>query len=628
MSDNKKDVPADAKRPHATLDLKATDVTPAKAADAKAGDKTEARAASSAASSATAANAGASGAKADVKANEVKAAAAAAPAAGSKLDDRAGVKPDERKAQSSAMPPVAPVPVARSGGGIFSHLLAGIAGGVLAFGLADWAAPQLGISTSTQDLKSETGKLQARLASLEKAAGSDAAAKLQAAEQRLAALEGRAETLGLTQAQIADETKTAIDKLSAEKLSGAVQQRLNALDDRLATIARAAEQDPAGGNNVSQIAAVTGKVFALQSVLSKEIDAVRQAMPQNVDPRLAELAEQAEAARIGTQRADTDIANVKTDAARLNQRIETLKADNDRAGAIVKVLQEETAQLTSGFAELKATLASQVKGGVGEAITPVSKKIAALEEGLQTVVKSEADRRTNAERIVVSLELANLKRLIDGGQNYAAALSEVRKASGSKFDLDALERFKDTGVPTIASLQRDFRPVANAVLDAAETPAEGGVFDKLVAGAKSVVRVRNMNPSPADKSAEAVVARMQVALSEGNLGDVLTYANELPAGASGPAQDWLGNVKARHAVDRAIGDVERQLKTSLTQASAEPPAAAEEPPAEPQTPPVLERNATPPPAEKPADAPVGPSGRSPAPGPVPQSAPATPTEKP
>ena len=619
MSDNKKDVPADAKRPHATLDLKATDVTPAKAADAKAGDKTEASAASSAASSSSATNSAEAAAKADVKAGEAKAGAGTAPGATG--------KPDERKAQSSATPPPAPVRAARSGGGIFSHLLAGIAGGVLAFGLADWAAPQLGISTATQDLKSDTAKLQERLAGLEKVAGSDAAAKLQAAEQRLAALEGKADTLGSTQAKIADETKTAIDTLSAEKLSGEVQQRLNALDDRLATIAKASEENPAGGNNVTQITAVTGKLSALQSSLSKEIDAVRKAVPQNVDPRLAELAEQAEAAKAGTQRADTDIANVKTDAARLSQRIETLKADSDRAGATVKVLQEETAQLTSSFAELKTTLASQVKGGVGEAITPVSKKLAALEQGLQTVVKSEADRRTNAERIVVSLELANLKRLIDGGQNYAAALAEVRKASGGKFNLDALERFKDTGVPTIASLQRDFRPVANSVLDAAETPAEGGVFDKLVAGAKSVVRVRNMNPSPADKSAEAVVARMQVALSEGNLGDVLTYANELPAGASGPAQDWLGNVKARHAVDRAIGDVERQLKTSLTQASAEPATAAEAPPAAvPQTPPVIERRQAPPPAGKPDDAPVGPSGRLPAPGTIQQSAPAAPTE--
>lgn len=619
MSDNKKDAPADAKRPHATLDLKATDVTPApKPADVKAGDKVEASVASSASSSAAAANAKTADAKADAKAGEAKAGEKAAAAASG-----TGAKPEERKAQTTTTPPVAAARPARSGGGLFSHLLAGIAGGVLAFGLGDWVAPQLGIATSTQDLKLQATELQQRLAGLEKVAGSDATEKLQAAEQRLAALEGKADTLTSSQTQIANETKTAIDKLSAEKLSGEVQQRLNALDDRLATIVKAAEGDQGGGNSVTQIAAVTGKLSALQSALSKEIDAVRKAVPQNVEPRLAELSEQAEAAKAGTQRADTDIANVKTDAARLGQRIETLKADSDRAGATVKVLQEETARLTSNFAELKATVAAQVKGGVGEAISPVSKKIAVLEQGLQTVVKSEADRRTNAERIVVSLELANLKRLIDGGQNYAAALSEVRKASGGKFDLDALERFKDTGVPTIASLQRDFRPVANAILDAAETPTTGGVFDKLMAGAKSVVRVRNLNPSPADKSAEAVVARMQVALSEGNLGDVLTYAIELPGAASVPAQDWLANVKARHAVDHAIGEVERQLKSSLTQAAAEPAPAREPPATAAPSPPAVERNQAPPPAaERMEDAPVGPSGRLPAPSSIRQSMPA------
>ncbi len=618
MSDNKKDPPADAKRPHATLDLKATDVTPApKPAEAKAGEKPDASTASSTASSSAAANAKAAEAKADAKAGEAKPGAAS----------NAGVKAEDRKTQASTSPPVAPARPARSGGGIFSHLLAGIAGGVLAFGLGDWAAPQLGIATSTQELRTETAQLQQRLASLEKTAGTtDADVKLVKAEERLAALEGKAATLGSAQTQIANDTKAAIDKLSSETLSAETQQRLNALDDRLATIAKMAEESQGGGNSVAQITALTGKLAAVQSALGKEIDAVRKVVPQNVEPRLAELSEQAEAAKAGTQRADTEIANVKTDAARLGQRIETLKADSDRAGATVKVLQEETAHLTSGFADLKATVAAQVKGGVGEAISPVSKKIAVLEQGLQSVVKSEADRRTNAERIVVSLELANLKRLIDGGQNYAAALTEVRKASSGKFDLDALERFKDTGVPTIANLQRDFRPVANAILDAAETPATGGVFDKLVAGAKSVVRVRNLNPSPADKSAEAVVARMQVALSEGNLGDVLTYANELPSAASVPAQDWLANVKARHAVDHAIGEVERQLKSSLTQAAAEPAAAADGPRASPApSSPSVERKQAPAATEKPEDAPVGPSGRLPAPGSVRQSMP-PPTE--
>lgn len=593
---DKKDASSDPKRPHATLDLTAKDVTPAEKAEESAA-KAGAQASSSAAS-----------AKAEATDATKSSSAQAGKADGPNVPP-GGATP---KASEQAKPSAAPVVVRRSGGGILSHLLAGIAGGVLAYGLADWAAPQLGIATSTQGLQTRTDALQQRLAAVEKSAvSSDIAAKLQEAQDKLAALEGKADTIGAAQQQLANETKASFEKLSAESLSAATERRLTAVDDRLAMIAKAAESEEAGGRtNIGQLTAVTGKLADLQTSLGKEIDTVRKSVPQNVDPKLATLAEQAEAAKAATQRTDADLAALKTDAARLGQRIETLKADGDRSAATLKVLQEEAARLTSGFGDLKATVVSQVKGGVGEALTPVSKKVAALEESLQGVVKSEADRRTNAERIVVSLELANLKRLIDSGQNYASGLADVRKAAGDKFDLSALERFKDSGVPTIASLQRDFRPIANAIVDAAEVPGEGGVFDKLVAGAKSVVRVRNLNPSPNDKSADAVAARMQVALSEGRLGDVLLFSKELPQAASVPAQDWLDNVRARHSVDHAIGEVETQLKSSLTQAAASDTPAAAEPaaPAPVEQPPAA---SAPPPAGAPAY-----EGRLPAPGSV------------
>lgn len=598
MSNDKKDASADPKRPHATLDLKATDVTPAeKAAESAAKASAEAAAASASASA---------GAKTAEPPKATPGPTGAAKPGETKQSDTKSAGAATPKATDKAQP--APVVVRRSGGGIFSHLLAGIAGGVLAFGLADWAAPRLGIATSTQGLQVRTDELQQRVAAVEKTAtASDLTQKLQAAEERLASLEGKAETIGTSQRQFADATKASIEKLSSEALSAETERRLTAVDDRLATIAKAAADGGDGKGNIGQLSAVTGKLADLQTSLGKEIDAVRNSVPQNVEPKLATLTEQVEAAKAGTQRTDGDITALKTDAARLSQRIETLKADADRSAAMLKVLQEEAAQMTLGFADVKATVVTQVKGGVGEAMTPVTKKVAALEESLQSVVKSEADRRTNAERIVVSLELANLKRLIDSGQNYASGLADVRRASAGKFDLSALERFKDTGVPTIGSLQRDFRPVANAIVDAAEVTGEGGVFDKLVAGAKSVVRVRNMNPSPSDKSADAVVARMQVALSEGRLGEVLEFAKELPQAASVPAQDWLDNVKARHSVDHAIGEVEKQLKSSLTQAAVEAPPAQAAPAA----------GAAPAPTPAPADAAASPANeRLPAPGSV------------
>ena len=83
------------------------------------------------------------------------------------------------------------------------------------------------------------------------------------------------------------------------------------------------------------------------------------------------------------------------------------------------------------------------------------------------------------------------------------------------------------------------------------------------------MRVRKTNHSPDDKSIEAVVARMEIALNEDRLGDVLQEAKSLPAPAQDAAQDFLAKVQARDAVDRALASVETQLKASLAAAPAD-----------------------------------------------------------
>lgn len=536
MSNSKKDNPSDPKRPHATLDLKAQDVTPP-------GNEAEKKPAGPG------------------KAEDTAGTNDKAKSAGQTETDADVANASAAKAEGGREDKSAAAPVRTSGGGLFSHVLAGIAGGVFAVAAAEWVAPYLGVSTPAQDLKTQAWKLERRLAAVEQSNGKQAVSnQISAVDKRIADLESQAESLSKQQQAIAQETQAALKEMSSAALSEATEKRLDALDQRLATIARGAEDE--GG--ISQLVAVSGKLSDVQTSLTKEIDQVRRSIPQNVEPRIREAAQDAVAARAGTQRLSGDISGLKTEAARLEQRIETLKADNERDAAKLQVIQEETAKLASNFGELKNAVSAQVKGGVGEAIDPVTKKLAALEEGLATVIKSEDERRTNAERIVVSLQLANLKRLVDSGQPYGEALSKVREVAGGKLDLAPLGRFQDAGVATIGELRQEFRPVANAIIDSAEMPAEGGVIDRLVAGAKSIVRVRNLNPAADDKSASAVVSRMQNALTESRLGEVLEHAKTIPPAASGPAQDWLSKVEARHAVDDAIGQIEDQLEASLT----------------------------------------------------------------
>ena len=191
---------------------------------------------------------------------------------------------------------------------------------------------------------------------------------------------------------------------------------------------------------------------------------------------------------------------------------------------------------------------------------------------MKGVINSEQTRRENAERIVLSLELSNLKRALDRGTGYAAELEEVRRASNGKIDLAPLDRFKDTGVATPAQLKAEFRPLINAVLDADVDPADGSVIDRLLSGAKSVVRVRKVNPDSNDMSTEAIVSRVETALNEGRLSDALALAKSLPQRSRVPLDDWIIKVTARDTVDQAIAGVETTLKASLSGSAQAAPA--------------------------------------------------------
>ena len=164
---------------------------------------------------------------------------------------------------------------------------------------------------------------------------------------------------------------------------------------------------------------------------------------------------------------------------------------------------------------------------------------------------------------MLSLELGNLKRAMDRGQKFSAELDEVKKNAGGRLNLAVLERFQNQGVPTIVDLARAFRPIANAVLDAEAEPTNGSLVDRLLTGAKTVVRVRKTSHSPDDQTSEAVVARMETALKEQRLADVLGEAKKLPAKALVPAKDWIAQVEARYAVEAELASIDLALKTSL-----------------------------------------------------------------
>jgi hypothetical protein len=273
----------------------------------------------------------------------------------------------------------------------------------------------------------------------------------------------------------------------------------------------------------------------------------RGAQGAAVATRLADLeklaGEAVEAAKTAAARADQELALVRTQASRLAQRFDALRS------------------------EVEARLEGAARSAE---LAPVLGKLAAFEEDLRRFLEGEGQRNTNARRVLLTLEIASLKRAMERGDRFAPELDAVRKVAGGTLDLAPLQRYALEGVPTVPALTREFRRVANAAIDAEAEPADASVWERLLAGARSIVRVRKTGHAGDDMSAEAIVGRMEAALGEGRLGEVIAQGAKLPARAAPAAGDWLRKVQARHAVDRAIGDIEGALKATLAARTPQP----------------------------------------------------------
>jgi hypothetical protein len=421
--------------------------------------------------------------------------------------------------------------------------------------------------------------LRRRMAAVEKTlsepARDSAAAEL---SRMLAGVEGRlgridevsrkVDEVAGAQSALADRTKSLEERSQQTQPTTDLTERVARLEQTIASLKTAAASDPQAGR-IPQLVALSGKLNDLEATLANQLAALRKSVAQDIDARVTPAQEASEAAKSAAQRIDRELSAIKAEAARLAQRAETLKVSDDTLQAGLKALQEEAAGIRGALGALKGDLGNQLKGvtrpqDLSAAVTPLSDKIAAMEQSLQGVLKNEDERKANAERVVLALEIGNLKRAIDRGAKFSRELAAVQQMGGRQIDLSALERFKDQGIPTQSDLVREFRTISSAMIDAENTPPGTSTLDRLLQGARSVVRVRRTDHRNDDLSAEAIIARMEKALAEDRIGDVLAESGRLSPQAMAPAADWLARVEAREAADRALARIEDQLKASMS----------------------------------------------------------------
>jgi hypothetical protein len=399
------------------------------------------------------------------------------------------------------------------GSAVATHVGAGVAGGIVTLG----AAALFGLLPSDgQQVAPGAGK---RIAALEdqlrqRPAAGDVNAKLTQAESRLKGLEEQARTVAaLNDAQ--SKLAANVKALEGRGSSPEVTNRLSKIETTVAALS--------GNDRSGQSAALADKLTTLEKQVGDAL----------------------EASKASSERIDRMLADAKTQAGDLGKRLDALRADVDE----------------------------RLKGSAkGTDVSVLSAKIGAFERDLQGFLKGEGERTSNAQRVLLSLEIGNLKRTMDRGEPFAEQLKAVRRLAGNTFNVAPLERYAQDGVPTLLALSKEFRQVADTAADTEAEPTDGSVLDRLMSGARSIVRVRKAGYDPNDTSTEAVLGRMETALKDGRLDEVMAQGSKLPPKAALVAEDWLKKVEARRTVDQAIADIEMAMKTSLT---AGPAPAAE-----------------------------------------------------
>jgi hypothetical protein len=577
MSDDKTDPlgkkPAgdtDPKKPKATIDLKATVVetrdmprSGAEAATKYGARSTEAKA--------EAASSGAATPSADQKPGETSSGATAG-------TGTSGATP----------PPAAGEPPRRSG--FLSHVLAGVAGALLTLFGANIASDRLGLGgANVDDLTSRIATLEAELkeqaADTSESVLRDRMARIEsdltaaaAWKEKVAALEvaqtKASATIAETEAKIAE---LAARPAGAEGLDAALIERLESMDKRLDTIAEASKTG--AGGPVAGLAALTGRINDFETELASRVDGVKKAFEERLVKEVAGLDSRLAEGLTAGSGATVQIATIKESNLRLGRDIEGLKLTSERLQQSIDAVRGSTEEIRTEVQKLAGSgdqtrqsidkLSGDLNSAIGLRVTtedltktldPVASRLAAIEGEIATLKTSEHNRNEAASRILLSLELTNLRRAIERGGSFAKELAAVTAIAPKELDLTVLAAHAEKGLPSIASLEAAFGATANAALDAERAgDADASVLDQLWNGAQSVVRIRRTGEVAGDTT-EAIVARMEQRLAASDLEGVAKESAALGEAPKAVVAPWLNELEARMAVYRALTRIEDDLK--------------------------------------------------------------------
>lgn len=177
----------------------------------------------------------------------------------------------------------------------------------------------------------------------------------------------------------------------------------------------------------------------------------------------------------------------------------------------------------------------------------------------------EAGQTRLTEAAGAALAVAALSEAAQSSRPFDRELSQVQAVLPASTDVRALRRLAETGAPTRAALAEELEDAASRASVAARDPGEGaGLWARASHALAAIVTVRYVG-STTGTSPDAMLARAQRLMDEGDIEGALQVVDRLPERVRTTLTDWRLRAERRAEVDRRIAVIRVEALADLAQ---------------------------------------------------------------
>ncbi len=166
------------------------------------------------------------------------------------------------------------------------------------------------------------------------------------------------------------------------------------------------------------------------------------------------------------------------------------------------------------------------------------------------VATLESHQAHASQAAAAALAVSAVVDAAQGTGPFADELTSLRAVSPPSPELESLARLAQAGAPSRTALAASFPDYAARAASAARAPGDkAGLGDRIVYELSRIVTLRRVGDVPGD-GVDALLARAERRVEDGDLDRSLRTLDRLPAGARDAMAPWRGRAERRAEIDR------------------------------------------------------------------------------